>query len=220
MTIENPYRPEMLALVPANARRVLDVGCADGSFGASVKSKTSAEVWGVDLSSADVSNARLKLDKVIVGPIDANETLLQLPDGFFDAICFNDVLEHLIDPDQLLNLIRQKLTPQGVIVAAIPNVRYFRNLSNLLFKKEWKYEERGILDRTHLRFYTKKSMRRLFEEQGFEILFFEGINATLSFRPYFYHIFSLGLFGLDTKFLQFAIIAKPHPIREINNLSQ
>lgn len=197
----------MLQFLPQNAKTVLDVGCANGDFGFSVKKVSQAEVWGIEAKSTAASEAQSKLDRFFSGTIE--ELLTQLPDTYFDAIYFNDVLEHLVEPEDMLKKLTPKLKPNGVFISSIPNVRYFRNLFNLLVKKDWEYEDWGILDRTHLRFFTQKSILNMFQRLNFEVLDFKGINPTSSHRPYIYHILTLGLFGLDTRFLQFASVVRP-----------
>jgi 2-polyprenyl-3-methyl-5-hydroxy-6-metoxy-1,4-benzoquinol methylase len=201
------YRPEMLKFLPLNAKAVLDVGCANGDFGQSVKKLCKAEVWGIEAKSTAAAVAKSKLDHFLSGTLE--EVFTELPDNHFDAIYFNDVLEHLVEPEAMLQKLVAKLSPEGVFITSIPNVRYFRNLINLLVKKDWEYEEWGILDRTHLRFFTQKSILNMFQRLNFEVLRFEGINPTSSHRPYIYHFLTLGLFGLDTRFLQFASVVKP-----------
>lgn len=193
--------------MPTSVTTALDVGCATGDFGASVKKLKSAKVWGVEVRVKEGQEAQSKLDQVFIGPIE--EHLNQLPDKYFDVIFFNDVLEHLIDPESTLLSLVPKLSPEGVFIVAIPNVRYFRNLRNLIIKKDWEYEDHGILDRTHLRFYTEKSMKTMFKRLNFDVLAFEGINPTSSVRPYIYHFLTLGIFGLDTRYLQFASVLRP-----------
>ncbi len=200
-------RPEMLRYLPKTTKKVLDVGCGQGNFAADVKKITTGESWGIDLNSEAIEKAKLILDQAFAGSI--SELYEKLPDQHFDAIYFNDILEHLVNPYQTLEIIKKKLSPQGVVIASIPNVRYFRNLRGLLWHRDWKYEDEGILDRTHLRFFTKKSIERMFDEQGYEIISIEGINKTKSLKPYFYNLFTLGMFGFDTRFLQFAVVARP-----------
>src|SRR5882672_773658 len=93
-------RPEMVAFVPAGARRVLDVGCGEGLFGAEVKARRAAEVWGIELDPTAAAVAGKRLDRVLTG--DVASAIAELPRGFFDCIVFNDVLEHLVDPRQIL----------------------------------------------------------------------------------------------------------------------
>jgi 2-polyprenyl-3-methyl-5-hydroxy-6-metoxy-1,4-benzoquinol methylase len=90
-------RAEMLPFVPANCHRLLDVGCGVGGFGASLKETRQIEIWGVELVSSVAAKATTKLDRVITGLFEP-ET--KLPSGAFDCIVFNDVLEHMIAPEQ------------------------------------------------------------------------------------------------------------------------
>jgi 2-polyprenyl-3-methyl-5-hydroxy-6-metoxy-1,4-benzoquinol methylase len=148
--------------------------------------------------------ARSRLDKVIVGGIEEQPGL---PDGYFDCIVFNDVLEHLVDPWTVLRSIKVKLKSGGCVVASIPNVRHFSNLRQLILEKEWRYMDCGVLDRTHLRFFTEKSIRRMFEDCGYNLCSIDGIVE----RPF---PWTLGLLNRilfnslrDTEYLQFACVA-------------
>jgi 2-polyprenyl-3-methyl-5-hydroxy-6-metoxy-1,4-benzoquinol methylase len=204
---DEPFRPEMLKLLPKGSQRVLDVGCSNGVFGRSIKKTNSCEVWGIEPRQDVAELAKKFLDRVLIGQIE--NLLSELPDHSFDVIFFNDVLEHLIEPEEILIQLTQKLKPDGVFILAIPNVRYFRNLKSLVVDRDWEYQDWGILDKTHLRFYTQKSILRMFQKLNFEVLHFEGINATRSYRPYFYNILTFGIWGLDTRFLQFSCVVRP-----------
>lgn len=200
-------RSEMLPFVPTSAKKILDVGCGQGDFAMLLKDKLKAEVWGADLNAESIKIAHNRLDKAIAG--DFAQLLHELPDGYFDAICFNDVLEHFVDPYSVLSCVRSKLTVGGVVVSSIPNVRYFRNLINLLYKKDWRYEDYGVMDRTHLRFFTEKSIRDMYDACGYSIVSMQGIGKTRSVRPILYNLVTFGGFSADTHFLQFATVARP-----------
>lgn len=200
-------RHEMLDFLPLNAKKILDVGCGEGNFAQLLKRKTQGEIWGIELDHHASSLAKEKIDHVYCGT--AEDNLGQLPENYFDAIYFNDVLEHLIDPYTLLKKISSKLSSQGVIMASIPHVRYFRVLTQLIFQRDWKYEDTGVLDRTHLRFFTKKSMIRMFEDNGYQVLKIKPINKTKSLRPLYLHLFTLGLLGREISYPQFMILAVP-----------
>ena len=167
-------RPEMLDFVPKSARRILDVGCGNGAYGAALRhTMPGAEVWGVE-PDADAQNAAAKvLDRVFAGFFDER---LGLDDEQFDAIVFNDSLEHFPDHVAPLRLAHRLLRPGGSLVASIPNVRYWPHLRRYLFGGEWRYESAGILDRTHLRFFTYRSIVRTLDETGFNLARIEGIN--------------------------------------------
>jgi 2-polyprenyl-3-methyl-5-hydroxy-6-metoxy-1,4-benzoquinol methylase len=208
-------RPEMVDFIPKGAKRILDVGCSEGKFALQLKETLGAEVWGIELSTSAAESAQRRLDRVLVG--DIMEQLGQLPDQHFDCVIFNDVIEHLVDPYQVLLAIKQKLSSRGVIVTSIPNVRYFRNLFNLVVRGDWRYEDFGTLDKTHLRFFTKKSIRSMFESLGYRIIQLKGINATPSWKVAFFNLATLGAFS-DTRYLQFCCIAEP--LRDSNLAGQ
>ena len=202
-------RREMLRFVPDDAATVLDVGCSVGNFGALLKNDRNVEVWGVEIDPEAVAIANGKLDKVICGPFDA---ALPLAERHFDCIVFNDVLEHMVDPYSALRFAKQLLAPKGRIVASIPNVRYFGNMWLLVKHKSWKYEDAGILDRTHLRFFTESSIRDMFTDAGYVIETMQGINPLEEIDNYFVTKFRLLNFlsmnsFADMRWLQFAVVA-------------
>jgi hypothetical protein len=91
----------------------------------------------------------------------------------FDCIVFNDVLEHMIDPWSVLATTRSLLSARGVVVASIPNIRHVSVLLPLLVRGRWSYMEWGVLDRTHLRFFTRRSMISMFEGAGYRVTHIE-----------------------------------------------
>jgi 2-polyprenyl-3-methyl-5-hydroxy-6-metoxy-1,4-benzoquinol methylase len=159
-------RPEILALVPATARTVLEIGCGAGRLGEAIKARQGAAVVGVELAEAAAHAARQRLDQVFIGDIEA----LELPFGprSFDAIVCGDVLEHLADPERLLGRACAWLKPSGALIASIPNVRHHTVVRSLL-EGNWTYESAGLLDRTHVRFFTRRELERLFRDTGFTI---------------------------------------------------
>ena len=102
------------------------------------------------------------------------------------------------------------LNAEASLVASIPNVMFFPVMYNLIKNEEWKYEDSGVLDNTHLRFFTKKSIIRLFEESGYEIIKIEGINIKIHDKFRLYQVLNLILFNKlkDWKYMQFIVIAK------------
>ena len=98
--------------------------------------------------------------------------------GSFDCVVLNDVLEHSEDPRKMLQEARSFLTNgHGYIVASIPNVRYYLVSLNLLLRGQWTYSSSGVLDRTHLRFFTKSTMLKLFVEQAYDVVQIAPINV-------------------------------------------
>lgn len=198
-------RPEMLPFIPATARTVLDVGCGEGGFGAQVKADRAASVWGIEPNADAARRAGEKLDRVLVGRLED----VDLQEATFDCIVFNDVLEHLYDPWGALRLARKHLTGTGVIVASLPNLALFNVLWDLVIREEWRYEKAGTLDVTHIRFFTRKGMVRLFSGSGYTVHRIEGINPQTQGRK-FKLLNALCLNRLDRmRYLQFAVVASP-----------
>ena len=172
----NSPRPEMLNYIPKTTRKVLDVGCANGMFASLVKQEFDAIVWGIELNPDAAHIASKNLDRVIVK--DIFDAFSDLPEKYFDCVVFNDVLEHLVDPYSVLEEIKKFLSPEGVIVASIPNIRHAPVLFDLVVKGNWDYAEYGVLDKTHLRFFTKASIKKMFSNSGYELIQMNGINRS------------------------------------------
>jgi 2-polyprenyl-3-methyl-5-hydroxy-6-metoxy-1,4-benzoquinol methylase len=198
-------RPEVISFVPTNIRSILDVGCGEGTFLKLVKEKTGAETWGIEVINEVAEIAKTNIDRIFIGNVE--EVLNSIPDTYFDCITFNDVLEHLVDPAEILKKVKSKLSKNGIVVASIPNVRYIYNLYDIIIKKDWEYKDSGILDYTHYRFFTKKSAQRMFEGANYKILHQGGINANRTWYFRLFNVLTLGIFN-DTKYLEFISIAK------------
>lgn len=198
-------RREMLKYLPEKAGTIVEVGCGNGAFASLVKERTGAEVWGVEYMSSEAAKAEKVIDKAFAGPIESN--LENLPDNFFEVAYFNDVLEHLVDPYTVLAEFRKKMVPGGIVISSIPNIRYHNALIPILFKKDFKYRDYGVMDHTHMRFFTEKSIRRMYEEQGYKILLHEGINKSRSLKPLLYNI-PLLFSQMDIFYPQFATVAR------------
>ena len=198
----------MLPLLPAGTRRVLELGCGEGAFGDVVKKHTGAEYWAIEANPVVAEKADRILDHVLVG--DADQRIADLPDDYFDAVVCNDVLEHLAYPWATLERLRPKLRSDGVVVASIPNIRYLPALSQIVFHRDFPQEPEGIFDRTHLRFFTRKSIRRMFDTAGFELRSMKGINV----GPPTAVALGLLTFGFfwDVVFMQYACVASPRPV--------
>lgn len=199
-------RTEMLPFVPQGVKQVLDVGCGSGKFGNMLKRERGCVVTGVEPFPAAAEAARLVLNQVIEDKVE--EAVNQLPQQHFDLICFNDVLEHLVDPWVVLEACKPLLKPGGHILASVPNVLNLGNLKEVLTTRDWKYREEGILDRTHLRFFTRISTIRMFEESGYEVKQIEGINLFLTKKTKLLRMV-FPTWMNDSLPLQFAVLATP-----------
>lgn len=201
-------RPEMQSYVPPRSSRVLEVGCHTGAFGKALKQAGVETVWGVEANPETAAVAAQRLDKVVVGYFGPDQ---DLPEAYFDVIVFNDVLEHMSDPGSALQFARTRLAPGGVVVASIPNIRHFDNLMHILKDKDFRYERNGVRDATHLRFYTRKSIPRLFEDNGYTVQRLDGIHedwwTPSLLRRAAFRLFSSYL--ADTRYMQYAVVAAP-----------
>jgi 2-polyprenyl-3-methyl-5-hydroxy-6-metoxy-1,4-benzoquinol methylase len=159
-------RPEVVALVPPTARDVLDIGCGAGRLGEVLKARQPVTVVGVETVAAAAAEARGRLDQVLIGDIEMMD--LPFAAGSFDAVVCADVLEHLAEPERLLARIRRWLRPDGRLVASLPNVRHHTVVRGLI-DGHWTYEAAGLLDGTHLRFFTRRDLDRLLADTGFQI---------------------------------------------------
>lgn len=202
-------REAMLKYIPENVKKTLELGCADGNFSELVKTNFGAECWGIEINPEVAEVAATKLDKVING--DVNQCLDDIPDNYFDCVICNDILEHLADPYTLLINLKKKLTAEGLVVASFPNVRYCRNLFELVVRGNWDYKDKGILDKTHLRFFTYNSLVKMFPQLGYELVTIEGLEAERNIKTVAVRILTMLLFNVfeDTMYHHFACVAKP-----------
>lgn len=159
--------------ISKGANRILDVGCGAGLFGAYLKLNGYAEhVTGIEINQKAADEASTNLDNVYCRDLNKtsiSDVLKASADNQFDYITCNDVLEHLVNPWQVLKDLSNKLSPEGEIIASIPNVRHWTVLLPLMFRGRWDYQDSGIMDRTHLRFFTKNTMQQLFESAGLKV---------------------------------------------------
>jgi 2-polyprenyl-3-methyl-5-hydroxy-6-metoxy-1,4-benzoquinol methylase len=197
------------AHVPPGVERVLDVGCAAGAFGHHLKTRCGVrEVWGIELNPEVVGFARERLDQVLEG--DMFERFDDAPDGYFDLVTFCDVLEHVTRPDEALRRVARHLRRGGHVLAAIPNLRHWIALRDIVWHGKFEYADQGIFDRTHVRFFTKRSLPALFDSAGYEIVRLHGLNPI---RPPELAVlnFLTGNRFEDCRYLQFAVLARPRP---------
>ncbi len=161
-------RSEVAALLPPFAGRVLEIGCGTGATLSFLKeSGRCAWTGGVELVPAAHAVAAARLDQSWCGNIETLD--LGLPDGELDAVLCLDVLEHLADPWSVTARLTALLKPGGVLIASIPNIRHYKVALGLLLHGRWEYEDSGILDRTHLRFFVRATAIELLTRSGLRV---------------------------------------------------
>jgi 2-polyprenyl-3-methyl-5-hydroxy-6-metoxy-1,4-benzoquinol methylase len=158
-------RPDVQALVPRSARRILDLGCSSGLLGAALKKRQGAEVVGIELDAGYAREAEDRLDRVFRLDLDELPGRSNLDLGEFDCIVATGVLEHLRDPWEVFRHAVGLLGPTGSAVISLPIVRHWTVLRTLL-GGSWPRRDAGIFDRTHLRWFTLPDAKDLVTDAG------------------------------------------------------
>ncbi|NBT55035.1 MAG: class I SAM-dependent methyltransferase [Betaproteobacteria bacterium] len=150
-------RKEIAPLLPPRCGRVLEVGCGSGATLAWLRASGRAEYSvGVEISSAAAESARSLVDEIYCLDFEKSGSSFAQPK--FDVILCLDVLEHMVDPWRVVDqLVTDQLAPGGTLVMSLPNVRHYSVVLPLLLQGRWDYETAGLLDRTHLRFFTRRT---------------------------------------------------------------
>jgi len=198
-----------------NNKKVLDVGCATGLVAQRLK-ENRCEVTGIEIDPEQADVARDACQEILVGDIEAMD--LALAPSSFDVLLMADVLEHLKDPPGTLRRLSRFLSEDGFLLVVLPNIAHLYFRLKLLIG-QFDYQERGTLDKSHLRFFTLKTAKKLVVDAGFEI---ESIDVTmpnvpvsLAFNKKFSILYKSGYRVArlwKTMFaLQFIILAKKQP---------
>lgn len=164
--VYDSVNPAVFSLVPATAKRVLDIGCGTGALGAALRTQSPRQVVGITYSREEAGLAKAKLTDVVCAELNTFDFSGL---GSFDCIIMSHVLEHLYAPEDLLERIKPILKPDSTIVVALPNVVWWKQRAEFLAGR-WRYRDFGILDRTHFRFFDLHSSRELLEQAGYQIL--------------------------------------------------
>jgi 2-polyprenyl-3-methyl-5-hydroxy-6-metoxy-1,4-benzoquinol methylase len=158
---------KIVSLVPP-ATRVLEFGCATGYMSEVLKRKLGCTVIGVEIDPEAAALAEQHTERVIVGDAEKIDYAVELAGEEFDVVLFADVLEHLKEPGDVLRRVRPFIAESGVVIASIPNIAH-GSVRLALLGGEFRYRDWGLLDDTHLRFFTRSSIQDLFEETGYVV---------------------------------------------------
>lgn len=150
-------RKEIGALLPLQCGRVLEIGCGSGAtLGWLRQDRRTSHTVGVEIAEAAAKDAKTNVDEVYC--LDFEHSELPSQNAGFDVILCLDVLEHMVNPWGAVDrLVNRYLKRGGVLVVSLPNVRHYSVVLPLLFRGQWNYDDAGLLDRTHLRFFTRDS---------------------------------------------------------------
>jgi predicted TPR repeat methyltransferase len=144
--------------------RALNVGCGAGLDARFLRQLGADEIHGIEPFEGAARLASLRYDHVFIGPVEAWREDAKP----YSLVVFADVLEHLVDPQSVLVRARSWLSRDGHVLISIPNVRHVSVLWPLVVQGEWRYGEHGILDDSHLRFFTRQSFLRLLEQSHYQ----------------------------------------------------
>jgi len=161
-------RTDIEPLLPPTLGRILEIGCGRGATLAWLKATRPCELLvGIELFAEAAGEARSHADHIECG--DAEAILERVgARGPYDLVLCLDVLEHLVDPWQFVARVEKLLAPGGSLVISVPNVRHYRVSLPLLLLGRWRYESAGVLDRTHLRFFTREGARQLLDSPALQ----------------------------------------------------
>jgi SAM-dependent methyltransferase len=171
-------RKDFVDELPDNPQaHILEIGCSNGNTGAlALQMNKCGRYTGVEIHAEAALKARETLSQVLIGDVEQME--LPWEDHSFDALILSEVLEHLVDPWKLLRRLRRYLKPGALVFASSPNVSHHR-IIRMLLKGEWNLTDDGIMDRTHLRWFTPRSFAAMFEDSGYRVL---SVEPTSPFR--------------------------------------
>lgn len=204
--LDNPCE-EFADFIPSSPRRVADIGCGKGGFGLTLRERLGNSAWIVGVESvaeqADVARRSHGFDDVAAGFFpDA------MPDAWtgLDLMCFMNLLEHLYDPWEALYACHDYLAEDGRVLASIPNIQYLPVFVDLA-RGRWDYEDTGTLDRTHVRFFTRRSIIEMFHRAGYEVERIEGVNDALGQFRYRW-LRPIGSLLGDARYLHMVVVAR------------
>jgi predicted TPR repeat methyltransferase len=158
-------RPELVAQLPAQLGRVLDVGCGSGGVGRAIRDRA-AFLAGIELDPEAAAEAGEAYDRVLTGRV---EDVLDQAAGPFDTILTYDLLEHLTDPEPVLRRLHGAAAPGALLHVSVPNARHWTLVRDLVLRGTFGYTDYGHRDRTHLRWLTRRDLVDLLEAAGWSV---------------------------------------------------
>ena len=173
-----------------SGKKILDVGCGTGVLGSELRGNDNY-IFGVDISEEELDIAKNRLDEVDL--VDISQDNFDLPRDF-DVCIFADILEHMAEPLSVLLRLKKHLRDDGIILISLPNVACYTMRLSLLFG-QFNYKEYGLLDTTHLRFFTKKTAQKLTQDAGLEVV---KIDATPFLIRSLFRLYRSFFYGSDT----------------------
>lgn len=168
---QHDFNPALLAVLAHPPRTFLDIGCASGLLGAAVKARNPAcRTIGIEPNEAAARLAAHKLDQVLCGRIEDLDLESEgIALGSVDTVVAADVLEHMYDPWHIMTGLKPYLSKDAQIILSIPNTRHLGLMKALLDEGQWAYAEKGLLDITHIRFFTLREINAFLIQTGYRL---------------------------------------------------
>lgn len=173
--LPSPATSKLLSLVGEN-RLVLEIGCALGFQTRSMRQIQNCRIVGIEIDADAARQAAPDCEKLIIGDVETVDLDAEIGDDKFDVITFADVLEHLKAPAAALQKVRPFLRPGGCVVASIPNITHCAVIYEMAHGN-FEYRSLGLLDNTHIRFFTRQTVYDIFESSGFQIVSLDRIKS-------------------------------------------
>ena len=163
-------RPDVQAVVPIDATRILELRCSTRRVGAAIKARQHVRITGVELDELYAEDAKASIDRAIRSSAEGFMAEPAPDSAYFDCLIAADVLEHLVDPWDVLSKSVSMLAPGATVVVSVPNVLYWPQLRRLFTEHRWPRDDAGIFDRTHLRWFTRSDAIELIEQAGLDLV--------------------------------------------------
>lgn len=168
--IHDKHNPDLLRIIPQSAQNIIEIGCSSGALAREFKKISPSSNWfGVEINPEYAAIAQRFCDSTLVADIEECSLAFFQAQSNRDCWVFGDTLEHMKDPWSVLGNIREVIPATGSIVACIPNAQHWSVIVRLA-SGNFRYEPSGLLDKTHLRWFTRKTIVELFQSQGFKIV--------------------------------------------------
>lgn len=169
-------RYDLINHIEGSGLTILDVGCATGTNGNFLlDNKIASNVIGVEFNENMAKKAKLKYDSVYVGDLNSMDFIKSIVarEHTFDYIIFGDILEHLVNPSMVLKEFKELLSKKGKIIISVPNIAHIELFIQVFIKGTWPKNERGIFDKTHLSWFTKKDIEKTVNISGLKVILYE-----------------------------------------------
>jgi Methyltransferase domain len=167
--IHEHHNPDLLRFIPPNTGKIVEIGCSSGALAREYKLLfPSCEYIGIEIDDSYADRAKRYCDQCLTLDIESTSNDFWLDHANTGCWIFGDTLEHLKDPWKILHSIRANMSKEACIVACIPNVQHW-SMQARLSMGDFRYQASGLLDKTHLRWFTRQTMIEMFDQTGFEI---------------------------------------------------